>query len=134
MATYQIDWMHEKKVIQAKLEPDFDVRKDIDEFSTKLNGMLDQAETPVSFLFDMTDFNMTFPDMVSAMADLTRGDVAAFRHPKLKELLIVSEQSLMQIGADALQRTQYGKLRSWYFNNMEEAREYLRLMGGIPKQ
>src|SRR5688500_15221605 len=125
MPTYQIEWMTENKVVRARLEPEFDVRRDIEEFSAKLTSMLEQAESPVSLLFDMTTFNMTFPDMVSAMADLTRGDVAAFRHAKLKELLIVSPQSLMQIGADALQRTQYGKLKSWYFNNLEEAHQYL---------
>jgi len=130
MATYTIDWLPDQKVLMAKLAPEFDVHRDIVEFSAKLVSLLAEADQRVPFIFDMTEFNMTFPDMVSAMADLTRGDIAAWRHENLKELLIVSEQSMMQIGADALQRTQYGKLHSWYFPKLSDALDYLSLIRG----
>lgn len=130
MAKFQVDWEADKRTILGKLSSDFDVRTDMEALSKRMVEILDQAEKPVSFVFDMTAFNMTFADMVSAMADLTKGEQAAWRHHNMKELLIISEQSLMELGAEALRRTQYGKLRSWFFSNMDEAREYLQLTQG----
>lgn len=130
MVHFQVDWEADKRTILGKLSPEFDVHRDTEALSKRMVELLEQAEKPVSFLFDMTDINLSFGDMVSAMADLTKGEQAAWRHNNLKELLIVSEQSMLEMGAEALRRTQYGKLRSWFFNNMEEARQYLLITGG----
>jgi hypothetical protein len=131
VAKYQVDWEADKRTILGKLAPDFDVRTDMEALSKRMVELLEQAEKPVSFLFDMTEFNMSFGDMVSAMADLTQGEQAAWRHNNLKELLIVSEQSMLELGTEALRRTQYGKLRSWFFSTMDEARQYLQLTQGM---
>lgn len=133
MTKFQVDWEADKRTILGKLSPDFDVRTDMEALSRRMVELLEQAEKPVSFIFDMTGFNMSFGDMVSAMADLTKGEQAAWRHNNIKELLIISEQSMLELGAEALRRTQYGKLRSWFFSNMEEARQYLQLTQSTPK-
>jgi hypothetical protein len=130
VSKFQVDWEADKRTILGKLSPDFDVRTDMEALSKRMVELLEQAEKPVSFLFDMTEISMSFGDMVSAMADLTKGEQAAWRHNNLKELLIISEQSMLELGAEALRRTQYGKLRSWFFSTMDEARQYLQLTQG----
>jgi hypothetical protein len=126
MSSFEIHWLPNEGLVFGKFCTEFDFRRDLNASAHQLTRALDQAGGPVPYILDITDLEMSFGDMVSTMAELTRGDLPAWRHPNLQELLVISQQSVARIGTDALKQTQYGKLRASIFHSVGDAIRYLR--------
>lgn len=125
MSSFDISWLPYEGVVFGKFCAGFDFRTDLNASARQLTYALNQAGAPVPYVFDITELDMTFGDLVAAMAEMTRGDIPAWRHPNLKELVVISKQSMARIGTDALKQTQYGKLRASVFHNVGDALRYL---------
>jgi hypothetical protein len=126
MERFRIDWLPGEPIILGKMHPDYNVRKDTPAASKWLLRMLESTDQPVSYVLDLSEVNMSFGEMVGAMGLLTRGDLASFSHPKLGEIIIVSTDPLIKIGANALGQTQYGRRRAAVMRSLDDALRYVR--------
>jgi hypothetical protein len=126
MERFRIDWLPGEPIILGKMNPDYNVRKDTPAASKRLLKMLDSTDQPVAYVLDLSEVSMSFGEMVGAMGVLTRGDLAAFSHPRLTEIVIISSDPLIRIGASALGQTQYGRRRAAVMRSLEDALRYVR--------
>jgi hypothetical protein len=132
METFDIDWLPDAQpIIYGKLMPDYNVRRDTPAASQRLIALLQSTRRRVPYILDMTSVKMTFSEMIGAMAMLTKGDLAAFAHPKLQEIIIISEEPLIRMGANALGQTQYGGRRAAVLPCLDDALLYLHAKARI---
>jgi hypothetical protein len=125
MSSFEIHWLPNENLVFGKFCAEYDFRRDSSASARQLIRALDQAGKPVAYIMDISDLNISFGDMVATLAELTRGDIPAWRHPNLREMLVISRQSVARIGTDALKQTQYGKLRASIFHTVGDAIRYL---------
>jgi hypothetical protein len=126
MEPFRIDWLPGEHILLGTMDRSYNVRKDTPTAAKQLIRMLESSEQPVPYVLDLSEISMSFGEMVGALGVLTRGDLASFAHPKLSELVIVSTDPLMKIGANALGQTQYGRRRAAVVRSLEEALRYVR--------
>lgn len=125
METFIVDWLPGKRVIQGKTLATFEVRRDLKEAARLLNDLLDQAVEPVPYVLDLIELKIDFSGMIFAMADLTHGEGAVWRHPKLRELVVITGSSMVRFGVNSLRQMQYGNLKTAAFMTLEEAYQYV---------
>jgi hypothetical protein len=89
--------------------------------------MLDQASEPVPYILDLTELKTSFSDMVFAMGELTH-EGAVWRHPNIKEMVVITQSSMVKIGTDALRQMQYGGVKTFAAASLTEALLHL----GVP--
>jgi hypothetical protein len=126
MSTFTIDWLPGERIILGKIFRDYNAVRDTKAASVRLLTLLQSSDSPVPYLLDLTEIQMTFGEMVQAMGLLTRGDLAAFVHPKLKQIVIVSNEALIKLGATALGQAQYGGRKAQVVGSVAEGLNYLR--------
>src|SRR6185295_14856525 len=126
MSTYNIDWMPGEDFIFGKIYPEFKVLQDTPPSSKRLLELLLASDHPVPYLLDLTEIRMNFGEMVQAMGLLTRGDLASFVHPNLSQLIVVSTDNMIKIGAAALGQSQYGGRRAIVVPSMQDGLAVIR--------
>jgi hypothetical protein len=125
MDTFQIEWLPGSGIVHGKILPDFPIRRDVREAGNMLRVMLDQAKEPVPYILDVIEIRMDFGEMIYAMADLTKGEGAVWRHPMLKEMIVITNSSMVRLGVNSLRQMQYGGLKTAAFSTLEEAFKHL---------
>jgi hypothetical protein len=63
---------------------------------------------------------------MDGISRLSRNEVGAFVHPKLAELIMVSEQTLIRLSADALMQAKLGVRSAQMFCTAGDALAYAR--------
>lgn len=134
MRKFVVDWLPGEDVVYGRVLAEFNIRADLADASARLGQILDTAGRPVAYIIDLTEFNMSFGEMVMAMAELTRGDLGVWKHHNLKEIIVVGDKPMFKLGANALRQTQYGKLRAAVFTCMDDALRYLRAKRSLISQ
>lgn len=125
METFTVNWLPQSNIILGKTLSSFETRRDLKEAACLLNNLLDQASQPVPYILDLTEIKMDFGEMIFAMADLTHGESAVWRHPMLKELIVITGSSMIRLGANSLRQMQYGNLKTAAFATLNEAYQHL---------
>jgi hypothetical protein len=120
MDTFRIGWLDGERILLGKILAPFQMRANLDEAARRLGEMLDQASEPVPYILDLAELKTSFGDMVFAMGELTH-EGAVWRHPNIKEMVIITESSMVKIGADALRQMQYGGVRTYTAVSLKEA-------------
>ena len=126
MQRFRIDWLPDERIILGQMSANYNMRKDTPAASKLLLKILESSDQPVPYVLDLSEVTMSFGELVGAMGVLTRGDVASFTHPKLSEIVIVSSDPMVRIGANALGQTQYGRRRAAVVRTLDDALRYIR--------
>jgi hypothetical protein len=123
---YRLIKLPGEQIIIGKFAPEYTIEHDMKQSTADFFKMLDDCSGPIYYVMDISQLPLNFGQMVAAMAALTRGELAAFTHPKLLELCVVTHSSMIKLGASALAQVQYGKVNARVFGSVDEAVAYLR--------
>lgn len=123
---FDIHWLPGEQIILECIHPDFSIKDDTIPGNQATVAILDTAADCVPYVLDLTELRITFSDLVGALAEMTRGEAPATRHPNLRELIIVTQNPILKLGAKALTQDQYGKVPTHVFPTREEALAYAR--------
>lgn len=113
-------------IILMKLHSTFSVAKDTAASNASLLELLETANEPLYLVIDVTELKISFSDMVGGMATLTKGEMAVFKHPNLKQIVAVTTSDMIALGAKALGQSQYGEVMAKTFPTLDEALAYVR--------
>src|SRR5574341_623476 len=82
------------------------------EAEQQLRTILDSLDHPVFCVLDITRVKVEFSGMVQALSLVTRGksstSAGVFKHRNVRELVVICDSSLAEMGVKALAQLQYG--------------------------
>jgi hypothetical protein len=125
MTYYDIQWLPGENIILEHLPHDFDIARIWPSTEVSIR-FLDQAPAPVPYILDLTDFQITFSDLVQVLASMVNDHPDMYSHRSLKELCVVTHSDVIRLGANALSQAQYGGVRTRVFRTLDEALAYAR--------
>jgi len=123
---FEIAKVGDDPIIVETMHTDFSLKNDLPTSIDQLQVMLDGVDEPHTFIIDATNAHLTFGDAIAGMASVTRGSTAVFKHPNLRQLLVVTSSNLVELTTRAFGQEQYGGVRSETFGSLDEAIEYAR--------
>jgi hypothetical protein len=126
MNDYDIRWLPGEQIIVERIPAEFDLGTDSEPSTQAALGCLDAAGEPVPYVLDVREMNLSFGEMVAAMAAMTRGEMVAYTHPMLKELIVVTTNTVYKLGAAALAQEPINRVKVKVFDSLDEALEYAR--------
>ncbi len=98
--------------------------------SARVTQLLDQAAAPVYVIVDLTGNNPTVQEIVVAANIHAKPTDAWTHHPMLRELLVVSEKTIVGVSARGLSSDAFGKIRVRVFANYQNALRHVEANGG----
>lgn len=116
----------DEPIVIFKPGSSFSVSDDLQPAVQQLVDILDSSGQPMVYIADIRELNMSFADMVNILGFVTRGELNAFRHPNLHEIIVVTSSNIASLGAQALGQQQYGGFNAQVFEDMDTALDYSR--------
>ena len=123
---FEIAKVGNEPIIVETMHTDFSLKNDLPVSIDQLQVMLDEVNEPHTFIIDATEARLTFGDAIAGMASVTRGNTAVFKHPNLRQLLVVTTSNLVELTTRAFGQEQYGGVKSEAFGSLDEAIDYAR--------
>ena len=109
-------------VVISTLYNGFDIAGDSDAFAQELLTVLDAMDEPVYTITDTTRYDISFSDLVTALATFTRGSfVALFNDPRVIKSLVVDHHDLARLAVNALGQAQYGGFSVTMYASLDDA-------------
>src|SRR6185503_3369671 len=123
---FKIDKLPDEPILIVSAVEPFDFKVDYSPFVHELLGLLEQSPEPVFEITDGRTIKLSFGEMVSMLAIVTRSDDSKHleKHPKVRAWLVAVDNELLRMGANALGQAQYGGTAIPVFRTVEEALEY----------
>lgn len=130
---FKVEMLPDEPIVLVSVTEPFDLKADIHAFVDDLLSALDRASQPVYEVMDVRALKLSFSTIVDALALTTRSDSVKRidKHPKLKAWIIVLDNDLLRIGANALGQDQYGGKAVPIFPTLEQALDYARQQNRI---
>src|SRR5687767_3968306 len=101
---FKIDKLPDEPILLVSVITPMDIKADIGPFVEELISLLEQSPVPVYEIMDARPVKLSFSDMVDALAVATRSNdsMRINKHPKLRAWILVLDNDLLRIGANAL--------------------------------
>jgi hypothetical protein len=92
--------------------------------------ILDAANTPLFFVIDsLRQPAVNLPDVIMATNYTARLETPIFRHPNMRELLMVSQLKIVELAMKGLQSDVFGNIKVKTFQTLDEALVYAEVSG-----
>jgi hypothetical protein len=124
--TTEITLLPGEPIMINRPDATFSLAKDIPVDSERMLELLDSSNQPLYLIIDVTNVKINFSDLITGMAALTKSNRAVFKHPNIKQIIVVTTSDMLALGAKALKQVQYGGLESQVFPTFDEALAYVR--------
>ncbi len=119
--TISVEKLSGEPIVLVKTSNPLDASQDVPYLFQELGRVFDESPEQLFDITDASGLKMSFGEMVSALAELTRGEHSPLRHPKVMGYAIVADSGLIQIGAKALGQVQYGGISATVVKTLDEA-------------
>lgn len=127
MSSYTLEKLAGEPIILGITENTWVAGTDIPLWAEDLRRLLDNAGGPVYYVGDITrGARWTVEEAIMTANALTRGEQPVFRHPNLKGILIVTEDSFIRLAGKGLENEIFGNVRIRFFATSEEALAFAR--------
>jgi hypothetical protein len=123
--TYQYEIVSDKPAVILTLEKDFNFKTDLEIATPEALDILNQCAEPVFWVVHVLA-PMDVEDLLLSTAEVSRGPNAVWRHPMIKEVLLISPQAIVQASAPALSSDMFGNLNVRLFESLDDALAYIR--------
>lgn len=121
--SYIIERLPNKPVILQTFHSDFDT-PEWEGSAAELVRLLDDLREPVYFICDMTQISLGLDNVISAANRATTGSEPIFHHPKIQEIVLVSNDALVKLAAWGLNTVVFCNMKVWVFGTLDEALAY----------
>jgi hypothetical protein len=124
--SYTVKKLPGEPILISVMGEAYDIGRDASASAQQLLDLLETLDVPVFLVADMREIRANFGDVVAGLGAATRGEAAVFRHPNIREVVVVTTSDLLGMAAKALGQLQYGGLRASVFETLDEALAYVR--------
>lgn len=124
--SYVVETQHKASpVVINILNDDFNAGKELGPALEEIKAAFGAMTEPFYYISDTTRAKWNFGDMIQAMAASAGRDISFLKNPHLKEIIVVTDSSLIQMGVSALGQEQYGMVKAKTVPTLEAALEYI---------
>jgi hypothetical protein len=113
-------------IVVATLYADYNHAQEGEAAINEAVAMLDAQSEPVYYIFDVTRYVPTFEDLVSSVNWGGRGNLPTFRHPNVRESIVVSGSGMVKLAAQGLKTATWGNTTVHVVDTLDEALAYFR--------
>src|SRR5688572_11529236 len=107
---FTVEKLPKEPIMLVTFGETFSIKTELPSFSDQIQTIMDMSAEPLYNITDASKLKVSFGDMISVLAAMTRGQMAILRHPNTRKLIGVVGSDLTRIGAKALKQAQYGGL------------------------
>jgi hypothetical protein len=118
-------------VVISVLNADFNPAAELGPALEEIDAAFAAMSEPFYYVSDTHNAHWNFAEMVQAMAASAGHDVRFMKNPYLKEIVVVTDSSLIKMGVSALGQEQYGMVRASTAPTLEAAFEYIHSATGV---
>ncbi|PJF45144.1 MAG: hypothetical protein CUN55_00415 [Phototrophicales bacterium] len=124
--TYTIERLDDMPVALGVWHQDFDFMRDSRAYSADMRTLLDQQESPVFYVLDMSAYKtMSLEELIDASNLAARGKNANFHHPMVRQILLISTDKGVEISVQGLRTEAFGNADTLVFPTREDALAYV---------
>lgn len=124
--SYTLEWLDDDHIVVLGFGADFRAGNEMMLMVGEIIARLDDLPGPVSVINDLRYATFTLEDVISAANLARRDEVSLFHHPKVKIIIAVSTNQLIQASARGLNSASFGNLNLPVFATIDEALAYAR--------
>lgn len=128
---FRVEQTPGEPIIIFSIEDRFKFDRDTLTAYAEVSAVLDRIKDDKPFLItDLSGARLTFSDIVMKLGQDTRGHPGSATDPRIRQNLLVGTDELVDMAAQSLMQTQYGKVKTLVFSSLNEALTYARAMLG----
>jgi hypothetical protein len=113
-------------IIVRTFPASYDMREDGPADVARLVELLDAQDEPAFVIMDGHEARLSVDEVIVGASQATRGESAVFRHPKLREVILVTTSGLLRLASRGLNSEVFGHVTVKAFDTLEEALAYCR--------
>ncbi|NDJ33064.1 MAG: hypothetical protein GYB64_00210 [Chloroflexi bacterium] len=126
MTPYTITVHDELPAVVTAILAEFNMRDHYGEYDVALRNVLESIAEPLYLITDARNVNLGFADLVQGLADAAAGNEAITRHRMIRQILVVTANELINLGAKSLHQDQYGGQTVIVVRTLEDALDHIR--------
>jgi len=124
--SYIVETQHTvSPVVINVLNEDFSPAQELGAALDEIGAAFDSMTEPFYYVSDTSKAKWNFGEMVQAMSSAASRGMNLLKNPHLKEIIVVTDSSLIQLGVSALGQEQYGMVRARTVPTLEAALDYI---------
>lgn len=126
--SFSVERVQDEAIIILNLKSGYNFEQDTPRAHQQVADIIAQIETtPVYRITDFSTIDMSFGDLVTALAAATQAEPGSMTDPHIKNVF-VGNSEMVDLAADSLIQTQYGKIPTLVFSSLDDALTYARAM------
>lgn len=125
---FSVERVPDEPIIIMTILRRYDFEKDAPEAHTEVDRLLEEIEGRAYLITDYSQIDLTFSQLVVALGRATRGETGSASDPRIRQNIFVGEGEMVDLAAESLLQTQYGKLPVVVFPSLEKALTYVRAL------
>jgi hypothetical protein len=123
---YRVEKLSNEPILVTAVENPFKVSEEFPQYVEAVVKALDESPEPLFFISDATGLKVSFGDVVSGLAFVTKGKVTYVNHPNMRRMIAIADSDLIRMAVNALGQKQYGGYRTEVYPSTEAALEAIR--------
>jgi hypothetical protein len=125
--SFHIELHPSEPAIVFTLNPDYDLLNEIDlSTSTLIERISTQALYDRLYLINVFKLKISVDEIVVGANRAARGQQSAWHHPKLKQVVLVTQDETLRLAAAGMASKAFGNLSVPVFATLDEAMAYVR--------
>lgn len=124
--SFTVRMLPDLPVVLLTLTREYDLSTDFPKSYAAVTRYLDGADRPLYYITDLSAASFDLEAIIQGAAKLSSTSAGTFRHPKVKEALVVSPNDTLHYAAEGLQSEIYGNARTRAFYSLDDALAYVR--------
>lgn len=108
---------------------DFNFKTDLAKTTPEAIAMLNGLNKPVFWVVHILG-KLDVEDLLLATKDVSQGPDAVWRHPMIREVVVISSDLLVQAAAPGFDTEAFGNLKIQVFADLDQALAYVRSQQG----
>jgi hypothetical protein len=126
MVHYTLARLADEPIILGQAFADWNSVTDLAAFTQHLLMLLREANEPVFWIADMTAWKPNINELIITANEVARTTNAIARHPKLRQVIVISQNRAVEMSAKGLNSQVFGFVSMAVFPSVEAALEYAR--------
>lgn len=123
---YSVERLDGEAILVFSLGKDFRVQRDSASAREELASALDALGAEAYMVTDFSGAALSFTDLVIRLRDETRGLPGSLSDPRIRRNIFIGSDDMVDLAAESLRQTQYGKVDVMIFRDVPTAVEFLR--------
>ncbi len=124
--TYRIEKLLDEPIVVTQLGADYLMASHTEEINPRLVELMDDSSEELFLIFDVTEASFSLDDVIAGASQATRSATPLLRHPKMRQMVVISRSSMVRLAAKGLNSPIFGKINVKVCDTLDEALAHCR--------